>query len=119
MFAGSYTKKIDIWAIGIVAYELLHGHPPFMKEYVDETIEDICSTDIDDMIRKDISPFAQDFIRKCLIKSPKKRLSASTALKHPFILQAKNTPVTPKSNKPNSSFGDSESKHELEDREPE
>lgn len=34
MFSGSYTSKIDIWAIGVVAYELLHGNPPFVKEYV-------------------------------------------------------------------------------------
>jgi calcium-dependent protein kinase len=59
MFAGSYSNKIDIWAVGIVAYELLHGHPPFMKEYVDDTIDDICNTSIEAIIRPDISPFAQ------------------------------------------------------------
>jgi serine/threonine protein kinase len=35
MFCITYGRKVDIWAVGIVAYELLHGHHPFMKEYVE------------------------------------------------------------------------------------
>jgi calcium-dependent protein kinase len=96
MFCGSYDRKVDIWAVGIVAYELLHGHPPFMRDYVDETIQDICNTDIEHYIRPDLSPFAQEFLKKCLNKSPEGRLTSKAALKQPFILQACNTSVTPK-----------------------
>jgi serine/threonine protein kinase len=35
MFNGSYTNKIDVWAAGIVAYELMHGKHPFISDYVD------------------------------------------------------------------------------------
>lgn len=45
-------------------------------------------------------------MKKCLSKNPKTRFSASDALKHPFILQANNTPVTPKCEKVNSLVGD-------------
>ena len=31
MFLGSYTSKVDVWAIGIVGYELLHGRTPFVR----------------------------------------------------------------------------------------
>lgn len=29
MFQGSYDEKIDVWACGIIAFELLHGFLPF------------------------------------------------------------------------------------------
>jgi calcium-dependent protein kinase len=81
MFCGSYDRMVDIWAIGIVAYELLHSHPPFIKDYVDETIQDICNTDIENYIRPDLSTFAQEFLNKCLNKNPAGRLTAKSALK--------------------------------------
>lgn len=46
MFRGSYTNKVDVWAVGIVIYELIHGHPPFAKEFVDDTIEEITNTPV-------------------------------------------------------------------------
>ena len=34
MFKGSYDEKIDVWSCGIVAFEILHGYPPFVYEYI-------------------------------------------------------------------------------------
>ena len=103
MFLGSYTNKVDVWAVGIVGYELLHGHTPFVREYVDDTIHEIQSASPD--ISGDIDQFAQDFLRKCLSKNPKERPSAKEALKHPFMLRTSSRPVTPKINL-NNSFED-------------
>lgn len=36
-----YTNAVDAWAVGIVAFELLVGHPPFEKESRGETYEHI------------------------------------------------------------------------------
>ena len=34
-----YTEKVDIWCIGIMFYEMLHGKTPFDAEGIDEIKE--------------------------------------------------------------------------------
>lgn len=42
MFKGVYDEHIDVWAVGVTAYELAYGRLPFNCEYVCDTITDIC-----------------------------------------------------------------------------
>ena len=37
----AYTAGVDAWAAGILAYELLVGHPPFERESRADTFEQI------------------------------------------------------------------------------
>lgn len=50
MLAGIYDNKIDVWAIGVIAYEMLHGTLPFYHELRHETIEQIRAADIDSIM---------------------------------------------------------------------
>lgn len=42
---GSYDESIDMWAIGIITYELLCGYLPFFSEYQSDTIDLITECD--------------------------------------------------------------------------
>lgn len=74
----SHDEKVDIWAVGVIAYFLQNfGEYPFpgeTKEEVDENIRNF-QPDYDDLDH--LSPLAIEFIKKCLNKDPAKRPSAS------------------------------------------
>ena len=61
-----YTAAVDAWAVGIVCYELIIGHPPFERESPTQTSEHI-------MYRAppmppSLSPGAKHFIISALVK---------------------------------------------------
>ena len=63
-----YTNGVDAWAIGVVAFELMVGHPPFERESRSETYEHI-------MYRAPVMPAclsdgAKSFITSALVKVP-------------------------------------------------
>jgi calcium-dependent protein kinase len=40
MFDGAgYTESVDMWALGVITYEILSGCLPFNSEYMYDTIE--------------------------------------------------------------------------------
>ena len=87
MDGSDYTTAVDMWSIGVITYVLLTGFHPFSSENVTETFERIKTADyfFPDDLFKDISPEAKDFINRCLVIDPKKRITAAEALHHPWI----------------------------------
>jgi serine/threonine protein kinase len=43
----TFTEKVDIWAVGVVAYELLTGRLPFESPYHKKTVQLIISSEPD------------------------------------------------------------------------
>jgi serine/threonine protein kinase len=85
----SYTKSADLWSVGVIAYILLCGYPPFNGED---------NNAVYDAIRRGRYSFpsaewsgtsreSRHFIRCLLQKDPQKRMSAMQALKHPWIVK--------------------------------
>jgi len=85
--ASGYDKEVDLWSVGVITYLLLCGFPPFYGESLPEVFEQIMKAEFDfpDPYWTDISKEAKDLIQKLLVVDAKKRLTATQALKHPWI----------------------------------
>uniref|UniRef100_A0A182YI88 non-specific serine/threonine protein kinase n=1 Tax=Anopheles stephensi TaxID=30069 RepID=A0A182YI88_ANOST len=97
-----YDKRCDLWSLGVIAYILLCGYPPFSgnceqdcgwnrgencrtcQELLFESIQEgrFCFPDSE---WQDVSEEAKDLIRGLLVKEAPKRLSATAVLNHPWI----------------------------------
>ena len=82
-----YGKECDLWSVGVILYMFVVGHAPF-DGCDDEEITGNIQKGIykkDDKRWKKASKEVKDLIQKLLIYSPKKRLTALQALKHPWF----------------------------------
>ena len=68
-----YTTKNDIWSVGVILYEILHGKAPWACSNERQLIEEINKNSI--YLLKNLSEDLKDFIRKCLTPDEKKRIS--------------------------------------------
>ncbi|RVE56280.1 hypothetical protein OJAV_G00219780 [Oryzias javanicus] len=82
-----YSKAVDCWSIGVIAYILLCGYPPFYDENDSKLFEQILKADyeFDAPYWDDISDSAKDFISCLMEKDPAKRFTCEQALRHPWI----------------------------------
>jgi hypothetical protein len=83
-----YTKACDLWSLGVVAYTMLCGYPPFWGD---------SEREIYGRVRRGLFFFegpewatrsrsAKDFVARLLVVQPHARLSAVQAALHPWIL---------------------------------
>ncbi|XP_054003414.1 calcium/calmodulin-dependent protein kinase type II alpha chain isoform X6 [Hylaeus anthracinus] len=84
-----YGKPVDIWACGVILYILLVGYPPFWDEDQGRLYMQIKagSYDYPSPEWDTVTPEAKNLINQMLTVNPSKRITASEALKHPWICQ--------------------------------
>ena len=85
-----YDKSIDVWALGVLLYEMTHGYSPFRaKESGGEEYEEIFRK----ILKKNppidknlgLSNECCDLINKLLNKNRKERMKVNEVFKHPWV----------------------------------
>ena len=80
VYQEAYDDKIDTWAVGILAFELLTGQAPFTGANENATYSNITNLDLQHSSNSHVhfnslSYEAQHFIQSILITDPKQRMS--------------------------------------------
>jgi serine/threonine protein kinase len=80
--AKDIDARADIWSLGVVAYELLAGKPPFDGDGVGEIFAAILEKDPQPvhMVNWRLPPEVSDVIAKCLQRKPEDRWADAAAL---------------------------------------
>jgi Tol biopolymer transport system component len=72
---GSVDKRADIWAFGVVLFEMLTGQRLFAGETVSDTLAAVLRAEIDWAALPAATPRpVRDLLRRCLERNPKNRL---------------------------------------------
>merc|ERR1712176_390636 len=82
---GWELKKSDMWTIGVIAYVLVTGRPPFWGRENKEIIRKIVRGNVRFPSTIKLSDSCKEFILALLKKDPSQRMSAAEALKHGWI----------------------------------
>ena len=78
-----YDETVDHWALGVLTYEFICGMPPFEAPDQKGTYKRIAKVDL--RFPAHVSPEAQSFISKLLVKDPKQRLPLAQVDAQPWI----------------------------------
>ena len=82
----SLIKENDIWALGVVLFQLLHGCTPFEEDSVSKTKNNIQKVKIVNIDRwNSLDDVGKDFFNQIFILDPKKRATTDQLLDHSWL----------------------------------
>jgi serine/threonine-protein kinase len=68
-------KRADVWAFGVVLYEMLTGRRTFEGGDVSEVMAGVIKSEPEwDLLPAELSPALGTYLRRCLQKDPRERL---------------------------------------------
>ena len=72
---GAVDKRADVWAFGVVLFEMLTGRSLFAGETVSDTLAGVLKSDVDLAALPAGTPLAlRELLRRCLERNPRSRL---------------------------------------------
>ncbi|NXP96152.1 DAPK3 kinase, partial [Passerina amoena] len=86
-FVAPHLGLEPFWGVPTHSLLRLSGASPFLGETKQETLTNISAVnyDFDEEYFSNTSELAKDFIRRLLVKDPKKRMTIAQSLEHPWI----------------------------------
>ncbi|HLV80461.1 MAG TPA: protein kinase, partial [Chthonomonadaceae bacterium] len=88
---GPVTPAADIWALGVLLYEMLAGRPPFHSETVSGVLYKIAHTPPDPL--PGAPPGVRTVLRRALAKDPARRYPSARTLSEAFAAALKAKPA--------------------------
>jgi len=87
LLEGSYDRSCDLWSVGVIAYVLLTGKPPFNGNNDGVIFKKIKGGrfKMESSFWASVSDHGKDFIRCLLDRNPKRRLTADMARDHAWL----------------------------------
>lgn len=85
VLAKPHDNAVDIWALGVLMFELLTGRPPFEHEGKRATCEHIVQASY--VCPPFVTDDAKDLLAKLLVTEPSARISLTELKRHPWILR--------------------------------
>jgi serine/threonine protein kinase len=91
----SYTKKVDIYAWGIIMYQLITGNHPFYEKGDNESsyLKKLQKGDLELPVEVQVTDMWRDFFARLCKFSPVHRYHAKTALEHPWYIDNHDAPL--------------------------
>lgn len=87
-----HDANVDIWSLGVLAYEFLTGNAPFVADGESATFRRITTVDL--TFPSHVSSGARDLISKLLVHDPAARLPLDDVLRHPWIVHHNSNKAT-------------------------
>ncbi|CAM9231422.1 unnamed protein product [Discosporangium mesarthrocarpum] len=82
-----FPTACDMWSVGVIAYLLLCGYPPFLANSTEELKRQIQHGTYQFHYEgwSGVSSKAKNFIKRLLVRNPQERMSAVEAQQHPWL----------------------------------
>ena len=82
--SAEYSYGVDVWSLGILQYELLHGKPPFQEQNELEKLKNIRNI-VDLQFDKQLTTEVKDLIKNLLVYDQYKRPGQDFLFNHTWI----------------------------------